>query len=323
MQDNFTILQRELDHCERCLQAAKSSKKTTASKRKPIANKYSKAQTDVLMNWMVQHFAHPFPNPSEIEKLAKETGLTEAQVVNWTTNVRKRNRKATLEENKKPHHFIDYLFLAHDRDKQAAAANQASTAFAGQESDDGYGENPGKPMRLQEEGTGFNGYFSTPEASLSRPLAHNPYQQVLSVAPSHHPVREHSHLAPPQQYHASPDSVDDFDDLYPHIDPSGNDPIIPYVPLSLGHSQDPAILNLFAGGWSEARGAGVFRPRDSIKTEQIRHDTLVPSPVIKQEAHSTDMDVEEEKKEEGALFEISKDVTSSNGDDAAKPFAAV
>ena len=41
-----------------------------------------------------------------------------SQVVNWTTNVRKRNLKATVEGGKKPHHFLDFLFLAEHRDKK-------------------------------------------------------------------------------------------------------------------------------------------------------------------------------------------------------------
>jgi len=42
-------------------------------------------------------------------------------VVNWTTNVRKRNLKATVEKGKKPHHFLDFLFLADNRFKIVVA----------------------------------------------------------------------------------------------------------------------------------------------------------------------------------------------------------
>lgn len=51
------------------------------------------------------------------------TNLTYSQVVNWTTNVRKRNLKATVEKGKKPHHFLDFLFLADDRDKNHHTEN--------------------------------------------------------------------------------------------------------------------------------------------------------------------------------------------------------
>ena len=39
-------------------------------------------------------------------------------MVNWTTNVRKRNLKATVEKGKKPHHFLDFLFLADNRERK-------------------------------------------------------------------------------------------------------------------------------------------------------------------------------------------------------------
>jgi hypothetical protein len=38
--------------------------------------------------------------------------------VNWATNIRKRNLKGTVERGKKPHHFLDFLFLAVHREKE-------------------------------------------------------------------------------------------------------------------------------------------------------------------------------------------------------------
>jgi len=48
-------------------------------------------------------------------------------VVNWTTNVRKRNLKATVEKGKKPHHFLDFLFLADNRFKLTIAPAPVSS----------------------------------------------------------------------------------------------------------------------------------------------------------------------------------------------------
>ena len=83
-----------------------------------IAVKYSKWQTDILMDWMIANRDDPFPKHDAIAELTQRTGLSQSQIVNWTTNVRKRNIRATCEKGKKPHHFIDFLFLAHDREKK-------------------------------------------------------------------------------------------------------------------------------------------------------------------------------------------------------------
>ena len=87
------------------------------------AKKFSKWQTDILTDWMIEHRENPYPTNDEICDLAKETNLSNTQVVNWTTNVRKRNLKATVELGKKPHHFLDYLFLATDRETQMRKAS--------------------------------------------------------------------------------------------------------------------------------------------------------------------------------------------------------
>ena len=55
--------------------------------------KFTKWQTDILIDWMIEHREHPFPTAEQIHSLAESVGLTETQVVNWTTNVRKRNLK--------------------------------------------------------------------------------------------------------------------------------------------------------------------------------------------------------------------------------------
>lgn len=83
-----------------------------------VAPKYSKPQTDILMNWMIEHTEAPYPDNEAVRELSACTGLTHTQVVNWMTNVRKRSLKATCEGGKKPHHFIDFLFLVRDRENK-------------------------------------------------------------------------------------------------------------------------------------------------------------------------------------------------------------
>jgi hypothetical protein len=150
MDDSLETLQNEVDRCHRCLEQqekyggatrnamtttepttavtatnaggttnlTKAQKKRGRGKKEAIAVKYSKWQTDILMNWMIENKDQPFPDQDEIKNLMRMTGLSNSQVVNWTTNVRKRNRKATCQGGKKPHHFIDFLFLAQDRENR-------------------------------------------------------------------------------------------------------------------------------------------------------------------------------------------------------------
>jgi hypothetical protein len=308
MDDNFAILQRELDYCEGCLQAA-APKKTP--KRKQIAVKYSKAQTDVLMNWMIRNIAHPFPSPPEVEKLSQETGLTEAQVVNWTTNVRKRNRKATVEEGKKPHHFIDYLFLAHHRDEQMKKEATAVMPPEDDPSEDSsdYGENPDNVFRIQTQETDYySQMFDSTPGVLSRAFAHNPYQQVLSAPPSYPPefsqvsgAAQSQHLYYDNDYGYGED-INDHVPLPPTSDTAEVHPMVPDAPLSYQEQPDGTLLEYFAGSWSEATSS-VFRPRFNTEQDDTMQETPAPPPVFEtysRNGNSMAMDFEEEKKEDDA-----------------------
>jgi len=137
MRREFPVRDAILDDCIKVLRteqrnirdALHGPPKKGYKKRKggsePIAVKYAKWQTDILMAWMIEHRANPFPDASDLQQLIHRTGLTHSQVVNWTTNVRKRNRKATL-GGKKPHHFIDFVFLVQERENRKRMANDES-----------------------------------------------------------------------------------------------------------------------------------------------------------------------------------------------------
>ena len=93
-----------------------NSSNDTATQKEAIVTKYPKYQTDILMKWMIENKKNPCPNSAAIEELMSLTGLSAQQITNWTTNVRKRNVKATTKGGKKPHHFIDFFFLAYQND---------------------------------------------------------------------------------------------------------------------------------------------------------------------------------------------------------------
>ena len=86
----------------------KSSRKKTKNNNS-IAQKFSKFQTDILTKWVIENCRDPRPSNEDEEELSRETGLTKRQVRTWVANVRKRNMQATINREKKPHHFLGKL----------------------------------------------------------------------------------------------------------------------------------------------------------------------------------------------------------------------
>ncbi|KAM5564980.1 BEL1-like homeodomain protein 11 [Rosa sericea] len=52
----------------------------------------------ILRSWLFEHFLHPYPNDSEKQMLASQTGLSKNQVSNWFINARVRLWKPMIEE---------------------------------------------------------------------------------------------------------------------------------------------------------------------------------------------------------------------------------
>lgn len=52
-------------------------------------------RTRVLKNWFACHLDHPYPSEDEKSALAKESGLSKTQVVNWFANNRRRHRMSS------------------------------------------------------------------------------------------------------------------------------------------------------------------------------------------------------------------------------------
>lgn len=141
MDDNFSILQKELDFCESCLRNHDrhlyQGAKTPSPHRQPIISqiatspmtpsfttpaastttKYSKWQSDILLQWLVDNHKDPTMSRLDVKELAHRTSLTTSQVSTWLQNMKRRRKKNTIDGTKKATHFLDFLFLANERDE--------------------------------------------------------------------------------------------------------------------------------------------------------------------------------------------------------------
>lgn len=132
LDDNFAILHRELEHCESSIRKTSTMANspgeytTTHSNSNSSSTKYAKWQSDILFRWLVENHKAPKLRREACLELARRTGLTTQQVSTWLQNMRRRRQTNTVKGNKKAAHFLDFLFLARERDQ---AIEDAQTGF--------------------------------------------------------------------------------------------------------------------------------------------------------------------------------------------------
>jgi Homeobox KN domain len=219
LEDAIAKLQHEYECCEVWIQkqfpttqaggiSFQSSSSGKPERTTSLAVKYPKAQTDTLMEWMIENREDPFPSEDDLCMLAERTGLTTSQVVNWTTNVRKRNRKAVLDNKKKPHHFIDFLFLVQERENKKEESRRMY-AWQHRKSPEQQSQSPplpSSPPPLQQYPSASSSLLPLSDqggvvAGSWPPSRHSP---------SHHPHHPHHHdhndhnNSPSLPYHGQP-----------------------------------------------------------------------------------------------------------------------
>lgn len=213
LEDAIGKLRQEYESCEAWIQSQIPTTQAGGISfkkrdRGSLAIKYPKVQTDILMEWMIENRDDPFPSDDDLCLLAERTGLSTSQVVNWTTNVRKRNRKAVLDNKKKPHHFIDFLFLVQERENKKAESRRM---FAWQQRrapeyhrPGGHWQHEGPPNRAHPQS--FAEARPHHSQRYSNSAQGNPSFHRRSNSQMYFPAINH-HAPPPCQYRGAHDAA--------------------------------------------------------------------------------------------------------------------
>lgn len=174
LDDNFGILQRELEYCESCIRKAATAL-ASASSSSSSSGKYAKWQSDILFRWLVENHKAPKLSRDACMELARRTGLSTQQVSTWLQNMRRRRQTNTVKGSKKATHFLDFLFLAHDREKSNAAAAAAAQELEAQWS---------QKRSREYDDSSYNSMMLQPYSIPSPPYDHDMTDDLPSPPPT-------------------------------------------------------------------------------------------------------------------------------------------
>lgn len=154
MDDNFTILQRDLEICQEVLRMANDNT-NPIEHRSPVVSgessdsqKFSKRQQDILLRWFVKNHPVSSMTEKETEILASQTGLAPSQVSAWFKDILDStgpNTSATT-GTKNEKSFLDFLFLA-GKESEASKGQEIDAPNASKDID----RNKTPPSSIHEE----------------------------------------------------------------------------------------------------------------------------------------------------------------------------
>ncbi|ELR23783.1 Homeobox domain containing protein [Acanthamoeba castellanii str. Neff] len=81
------------------------NEKADTAQRKRKRDNLTQEVKEVMMAWINEHIANPYPTKEEKEELSLRTGLTTTQISNWFTNARRRYLKINEPEKQQDFHL--------------------------------------------------------------------------------------------------------------------------------------------------------------------------------------------------------------------------